>query len=121
MEKITVLYIDDESINLMLFSEIFEEDYNILTGKSGNEGLQLLSENPDIKVVFSDMKMPYMNGVEFISKAKTMYPDIIYFIVTGFDITQEIAMAIENKLIENYFSKPFKVEEIKEAIELAIS
>ena len=81
--KITVLYIDDEPINLMLFEEIFSQNYEIITAGSGSEGLKILQSNPLIKVVISDMKMPVMNGIDFNSKAKTEFPDIVYFILTG--------------------------------------
>lgn len=120
MDKITLLYVDDEPINLMLFENIFSHKYNILTGESGNTGLKLLNEHPEINLIFSDMKMPFMTGIEFISEAKKIHPDKKYYIITGYNITEEIQTALKTQLILKYFSKPFNIEEIKRTIEESV-
>ncbi|MCB2195198.1 MAG: response regulator [Bacteroidetes bacterium] len=114
--KFTLLYVDDEVLNLTLFEHNFKKDYTILTAESGDEGLKILKDNSKISAVISDMKMPGMNGVEFIRTAKNMFPEISYFILTGFDITEEIADALNDKVIEKYFRKPFSKVEIKSAL-----
>jgi two-component system, response regulator, stage 0 sporulation protein F len=115
--RLTLLYVDDEPINLMLFEEVFTEKYHILTALSAKEGLEQLQLNPQVQVVISDMKMPGMNGVEFIIQAKALFPLIEYFILTGFGITRDIADAVQNKIIRNYFGKPFDADEIERAID----
>jgi two-component system, response regulator, stage 0 sporulation protein F len=115
--NITILYIDDEPINLMVFEETFNRVYKVITAESGIKGLEILNSNSDINVVISDMKMPGMNGIEFINKAKNNFPDIVYFILTGYNINEEITNAINNKLIVKYFCKPFDVNEIQISIE----
>jgi two-component system, response regulator, stage 0 sporulation protein F len=117
MSKIKIHYIDDEEINLQLFEYNFSRKYEVITDNNGNEGLLSLEKHPDIQVVISDMKMPHMNGLEFISKAKEKYNDKRYFILTGFDFTAEIQKAIESKLIVSYFRKPFNIREIEAAID----
>lgn len=116
MEKTKILYVDDEAINLMLFNAAFGKFYEVLTCESGMQGLVFLAEHPDIRVVVSDMRMPVMNGLQFISKAKEIYPDIIYFILTGYSLTEDIYNALKNGLVHQYFQKPFKIKEINEAI-----
>jgi len=119
-KKITVLYVDDEPINLELFEIIFEEKFQVLTAESGLEGLTILRSNPEISVVISDMKMPGMNGIEFIRIARQEFPYILFFILTGFEITNEIADALNEKIIDRYFRKPFDMDEIEEAIDNAM-
>ena len=114
--KFTVLYVDDEEFNLRLFKINFEKRFNIVTAISGEEGIKILRENDHIDVVISDMKMPGMNGIEFIKQSKQEFPEIYYFILTGFDITEEIADAINSNLILRYFSKPMNVKEIEKTI-----
>ncbi len=114
--KITILYVDDEPINLFLFSQIFGEKYNVITAESGYAGLNLIENNTNINVVISDMKMPGMNGIEFIQKAKELYTNIYYFILTGYEITPEIDQALKNGLIARYFQKPFNFQIIESAI-----
>jgi response regulator RpfG family c-di-GMP phosphodiesterase len=120
-EKITILYVDDENINLLLFKVNFQKKFNIITAQSGYEGLEQLRAHPEIVIVISDMKMPGINGIEFIKLAKVEFPNIVYFILTGFDITPEIEDALSSKLIHRYYSKPFNVNEIEDSINQAMS
>jgi len=120
-EKTTILCVDDEPINLMLFEINFSKKYHVIKANSGFEGLEKLKSNKEISVVVSDMKMPGMNGIEFISKAKHEFPNIFFIILTGFDITEEIMKALDEKLINKYFRKPFKMQEIDASILEALS
>ncbi|OQX96960.1 MAG: hypothetical protein B6I20_13665 [Bacteroidetes bacterium 4572_117] len=118
MEKDThIVYVDDELINLQVFEINFEDKYRISTFSSGKEALEFLDNSIDIKIVISDMKMPKMNGIEFIKKAKKKYPEITFYILTGFDINDEISGALNEKLIDQYFRKPFDVKKIESTIE----
>ncbi|MDD2196020.1 MAG: response regulator [Bacteroidales bacterium] len=119
-KKISVLYVDDEPINLKLFELNFTDIFNLITASSGFQGLEILENNPDISVVVSDMRMPKMDGIEFIGKAKTKFPHIVYFILTGFEITEEISQALNSNLINKYFRKPFNFKEIESSISSAM-
>jgi len=111
-----ILYIDDEIINVKLFVYNFSKRYELLTGYCGEEGLELLEQYPDIKVVISDMRMPGMNGLEFVAAAKERFPDKAYFLLTGYDVNPEIREALDKKLIQKYLRKPFMLYEIEAAI-----
>lgn len=115
--KKTLLYIDDEYINLQLFSLNLRKKYNIITAESGIKGLEILRNNSEINVVISDLKMPNMNGLEFIQQAKVDFPDLKYFITSGFDSNQEILDALKDGLILKFFHKPYNVSEIESGIE----
>jgi len=119
-EKVSLLYVDDESINLKLFELNFKSKFRVVTALSGVEGLEILNSDPSISVVISDMRMPKMDGLEFIAKAKQTFPHIVYYILTGFDITDEINEALSTNLIDKYFRKPFKFREIEGAIASAL-
>ena len=114
--KKTLLYVDDEAINLMLFEINFKEKFNVLTCDSGFKGLKILENSPDVSIVISDMKMPGMNGIEFITDAKIKFPHIVFYILTGYEITDQISSALENKLIKAFFRKPFDIAEIESVI-----
>ena len=115
-KHINILYVDDEQLNLELFALVFKKKFKVVTAESGSEGLEKLKQNNDICIVISDMRMPGMNGVEFISKAKKKFNNLVYFILTGFEITEEIADALNQKLINKYFKKPFNSKEIENTI-----
>jgi two-component system response regulator (stage 0 sporulation protein F) len=120
-DKPIILYVDDELINLKVFEINLSKKYHVLTSESVLKGLEILDTFQKIKVVVSDMRMPQMNGIEFIKKAKSKYPDIGYFILTGYEITNEIQEAIDNGLIQRYFCKPFNMKEISSIIESTLS
>lgn len=122
LKNITILYVDDEEVNVFLFKSNFGSKYPVFTALSGSEGLQVLEENSDkIIVVISDMKMPGMNGIEFINKAREKHSNIVYFILTAFNSNQEIEDAVNNRVIHQWFSKPLNMSAIEEAIEDALS
>ncbi len=116
-KNITLLYVDDESLNLILFELNFKKMYKVITAESGPDGLAKLDAHTEIIVVISDMKMPGMNGIEFIKEAQKHYAHVIYFILTGFDLTEEITNALQEGLIQQYFRKPLNVDEIHKAIQ----
>lgn len=117
-QNITILYVDDEEPNLILFERVFEEMYEVITAESGEKGLEVLKKSSnEITAVLSDMKMPRMNGVEFIKIAKKSFPYISYFILTAFDYNREIDLAIKENIIDKFFTKPFDEEVIGAAID----
>jgi two-component system, response regulator, stage 0 sporulation protein F len=115
-EPPTLLYVDDEPLNLRLFEVNFRKKFIVRTALSGEEGLEILRGEPSIPVVITDMKMPGMDGIEFIKKAKQQFPDVVFFILTGYEITDEITRALEEQLIYRYFKKPFLMKEMETAI-----
>ncbi len=116
-EKPKILYVDDEPINLQLFEINFGEKYDVLLAESGYSGLSVLDDHQDTSVVISDMKMPEMNGIEFIKEAKAKYPDKNFLILTGFEITDELKDALRIGLIMKFLQKPFNIDQIEHEIE----
>lgn len=121
-KKVTLLYVDDEEINLQLFALSFEPIYSIITAISGQEGLLKLEDHKDdIIVVISDMKMPQMDGIEFINEARKKHDNIAYFILTGFEFNDKIDEALKTNTIQEFFTKPFNIEEIKNAVQKVVN
>lgn len=120
-QSVTILYVDDEPINLMLFEALFKNNYQVILANSGMDALKILSEKKDIHVIISDMKMPGMNGLEFISRARMLFPDVLYFILTGYEITPEIQKSLETGMIAEYFQKPFNMKSIDNQITKRLS
>lgn len=115
-EEIKLLYVDDEDINRRLFKIHFGSTYEVHTAEDGMQGLDALEKIEGIVIVISDMKMPGMNGVEFVTKAKERFPQKKFYILTGFEITPEIEEALSSGLIVQFFNKPFDISEINNSI-----
>ncbi|WP_258102527.1 response regulator [Marinoscillum sp. MHG1-6] len=111
-----ILYVDDEVFNLQLFQLTFKNKYEIIVAESGEEGLQILKKNDQIRLIISDMNMPSMNGLEFLSKAKKLDRNIPSVILSGYTKTHQIDDAISSGLIADYFMKPLNRDELDEFI-----
>ena len=113
----TVLYVDDEQLNLLIFRGNFQTEFNVLVAENGELGLRVLKENESIVAVISDMKMPKMNGIEFIKNVKGHKPELPCFLLSGYDLTPEISEAKKNKLVVDFFQKPIDIPKVKKAID----
>ena len=111
-----VLYVDDEPINLRLFTIMFRGVYAIVTKESGIEALEYLENNNNVNAVITDMKMPGISGLEFILKAREKAKNVPFFLLSGYGLTPEIEEAINNNLIDGYFQKPLKKSKIEEEL-----
>ncbi|HBF38187.1 MAG TPA: DNA-binding response regulator [Firmicutes bacterium] len=118
-----VLIIDDEEPvreavrilgewNDLEVCEIFEAG-------DGKTGLQLLREKkPDIVLV--DMKMPELNGIEFLQAAAKESPETLNIVISGYDDFEYTRQAIHSKAID-YLLKPINKEELNQALRKAIA
>ena len=115
--KKTVLFVDDEEINLFVLEKRFEKDYQILTANSANEGIQIIREKyRSIDAVISDLKMPEKSGLDMIRESKEFLINIPCFLLTGYDPNGEIEEALSEKIISRLFKKPFSYNEISNTL-----
>ena len=114
----TILYVDDEENNLFSFKAAFRRDYNILTAISGEEGIELLRNNP-VNLIITDQRMPGMTGIEFLENVIPEYPDVIRMILTGFSDVEAIINAINTGRVYRYITKPWDENELRMTIENA--
>ena len=116
MKRPRILYGDDEVINLELLQLTFMNDFTVLTAESAEEGLELLALNPGIRVLISDLKMPVMNGLDFIKVVKKRDPGIICMLLTGFMESDVMLEGFNKELIFRYLMKPWEKEQLQETI-----
>jgi len=116
--KKTILYVDDEEVNLFLFENTMNLHFHVVTASSGVRALEILNENNKIMALVSDMSMPEMNGVELIEIAKSKYPELSFYILSGYSFNQEIKKAVESGLVSKFFTKPYNVDELQKAINI---
>jgi len=114
-----VLYVDDEKDNLRVFELTFKRDFTILTAESAKEGLELLSQHP-VAVVLSDQKMPGIEGVEFLRRARELDARAIRILVTAYGDARILGDAINDGNIYRYLAKPWEPEDMRLSIQRAI-
>ena len=111
---------DDETINLELLQLTFMNELEVLTANSAREGLEILEMNPDIQVVISDLKMPVMNGLDFIKQVKQKSMERVCMLLTGFMESEVMLEGFNKELIFRYIMKPWRRDELMDAILEAI-
>lgn len=117
-ETKSILYVDDEPINLELFKINFRNDYKVITATSARTGIEII-EKENISVIISDLKMPEMNGIEFIEYIKNSSPEKVCILLTAYIESDVMLKAINQELIFRYITKPWKKDDVKNVIELA--
>ena len=116
----TVLIVDDEKNYLLVLEELLsDEGYQVITAEGARRGLECIEEN-DLDVVITDMKMPGMDGMEFMERIKLRLPDIPVIMMTAFGSVERAVEAMRKGAFD-YILKPFKNEELKLTIIKAIN
>jgi|APMI01.1.fsa_nt_gi EAL domain-containing protein (putative c-di-GMP-specific phosphodiesterase class I)/CheY-like chemotaxis protein len=119
MPERTLLLVDDEENILSSLRRLLRrEGYTILTANSGTAGLEVLAAHP-VDVIVSDQRMPGMTGVEFLRKAKDMYPDSVRLVLSGYTDLQSVTDAINEGAIYKFLTKPWDDAMLRANIEEA--
>lgn len=119
MRPPTILLVDDEENILAAMRRLLRRDgYRILTANSGQEGLELLAQN-EVDVILSDQRMPGMTGVEFLRRVKTIHPDTVRMVLSGYTELQSITSAINEGAIYKFLTKPWDDDLIRADIQEA--
>ena len=116
-KKIKVLYIDDEQNNLVGFKATFRFDYTVLVAATTEVARQLLADNPDIRIILCDQRMPDQTGVQFFEEIRFKYPEPIRMLITGYTDIESVIDAINRGNIYRYIKKPWTDTDIQSAIE----
>ncbi len=118
MEKIKVLYIDDEVSNLNAFKASFRRQFEIYTATSANEGYDILKTKP-IEVVIADQRMPGKTGVDFFESILDLHPNPIRILLTAYSDINAVIDAINRGRVYRYVAKPWNDYDLKLTIENA--
>ena len=115
MEKAKIMVVDDEE-SMCKFMQIMldKEGYKTTASQDSKIALERIrKENYDL--VIADLLMPEMSGLELLSEAKSVNPDLSFIVMTAFASVDTAIEALKNGAYD-YIIKPFKVDEIKIAI-----
>jgi len=114
-----IIIIDDEEIVLDSCTQILEgSDYDIATASNGTQGIQLVQEfQPDL--VFVDLKMPGISGIEVLEQIKTIDPTIVMVVITGYATVSSAVEAMKQGAYD-FLPKPFTPDEYRLITERSI-
>ncbi|MFS0576665.1 response regulator [Sporosarcina sp. 179-K 3D1 HS] len=108
-----ILLVDDEPLELQTLEKMIKDigDYEIHKAENGLEAIDLL-QSVKMDIVFLDIKMPGMNGLEVLSKIHQHWPDTIVSIISAFDDFIYAQRAMEHGAV-GYLLKPFTEDQFK--------
>ena len=114
-----LLLVDDEKNVLSALTRLLRRDgYRIITAQGPVAALELLAKHP-VQVIVSDQRMAEMNGTEFFARVKTMYPDTVRLILSGYTDLKSVTEAVNHGAIYKYITKPWDDEALREDIKAA--
>ena len=116
----TVLFVDDETNILSSLKRLFRPcGYRIFTAESGAQALEIM-QHESVDIVVSDMRMPEMNGAQFLEQVNAKWPDTIRILLTGHAEIGATIDAINKGHIYRYISKPWEDNDIILSIKQAL-
>jgi two-component system NtrC family response regulator len=115
----TILIIDDEKNYLIVLQALLSDaGYEVLTTDDANKALEMV-QSQDLDLVITDMRMPDMDGMEFLARLHGQWPELPVIMMTAYATVQKAVEAMKRGAFD-YITKPFKNEELKLTVRKAI-
>jgi two-component system NtrC family sensor kinase len=120
-ERVKILCVDDEKNVLRALRRVFLDDnYEILSALSAEEGLRILRTAEEIQIVISDYRMPGLNGIDFLKEVCRSWPDTIRMVLSGYADTAAVVEAINDGQIFKFIPKPWDEDELRTTIRMGL-
>jgi len=114
MDKI--LFVDDEPAVLEAYQRLLRREFDVSIALGGEQGLTSIRTNGPYAVVVSDMRMPGMNGAQFLSQVRQEVPDTVRMLLTGYTDLKAAMDAVNQGNIFRFLTKPCEKELLAKAI-----
>ena len=117
----TILIVDDEKNYLLVLEALLADaGYEVITCGNASEALEITTSH-DLDLVITDMRMPGLDGMEFLAQLRTLQPEIPIIMMTAYATVEKAVEAMKRGAFD-YITKPFKNEEliltIRKALEM---
>lgn len=111
-----ILIVDDNPNMSVLLSDILEIfEYEGNRASDGQEALDKLKTN-DFAMVFTDLRMPKMDGIDLLKAIKNEYPSLPVVVITGYSLGETQNILLSQKA-DGFLNKPFKVDDIEDLLQ----
>jgi FixJ family two-component response regulator/GGDEF domain-containing protein len=115
-----ILFVDDEPAVLDGYRRMLHREFEVDTAVGGEVGLSMIHDCGPYCVVISDMRMPGMNGAEFLYQVRQKSPDTVRMLLTGGTDLNAAIDAVNEGNIFRFLTKPCSKETIVEAIHIGL-
>ena len=114
-----IMIVDDERIIRESFFHWFQKSgHKVATAASGSEAMEKLGETP-FDLLFVDIKMPGMDGIELLATVKETYPETMVIIITAYGSIESAVQAMKIGATD-YLLKPFKPDQLSLVMEKVV-
>lgn len=116
-----ILFVDDDVNALAGYQRNLRHQFEIEIAQGAQHGLQAMTFKAAYAVVVSDMRMPVMNGVQFLTRVRELAPDTVRMILTGnADLTTAID-AVNEGCIFRFLTKPCSPDRLAKALDAGVA
>ncbi len=116
-----ILTEDDEAVRAFVARALSMDGHDVVEAIDGEDGFDKLVENEgNFDLLLTDIKMPFMDGIELAHNAAQRFPKLKILMMTGYANQRERADGLE-KIVIDVVSKPFSLAEIRHAVSLALT
>ena len=113
----SILIAEDEPINFMLLQKMLEKTkYAIIWAKNGEEAVQKAKTEESIKIIFMDIRMPVLSGIEAIKQIRDTGLNMPIYAVTAYTLSNERDKCKEAGA-DGFITKPVNPKELMKAID----
>lgn len=113
----TIMFVDDERQILRALNRLYmDSEYQTVLMNSGEEALAFMEHTP-VNLVVSDIRMPGINGFDFLRQVKEKHPETMRVALSGYTDSRAIYKALEENVAKMYMFKPWDNRELLNTIE----
>ena len=114
---------DEEDVRETLRLQLESGNYNVIEAENGEEAIKLLRSEDNLincGLILCDIRMPKINGIEYIDYLKQQAPGIPVVVITGYPDT-ELAVGLMSKGVKDYLVKPVDSEKLMQVVNKLIA
>jgi len=116
-----ILFVDDEPAVLDGYKRLLHREFEVETAVGAERGLAVIQVFGPFAIVISDMRMPGMNGAEFLAQVRQRAPETVRMLLTGYTDIQAAINAVNEGNIFRYLTKPCDKETMADAIKIGLT
>jgi len=113
----TILVVDDDArVRSVLVEHVAYAGFRVLEASNGLEALEVLAKEP-VSLVFTDLRMPAMDGIELLRRARPRFPSTIFIVVSAYP-DDLVALYRSDAFPITVIPKPFRAEQVRRSLAL---
>lgn len=115
-----ILIVDDEPNVLLAFRRTFSDEFSVCVARDGPQGLLLVESEGLFAVIVSDLRMPGMDGIEFLKRVRELSPESVRIMMTGVADQETVIAAAHEAAVFRFLAKPCSSAALGHALQAAV-